>query len=421
MTTTSSTPTRWRTGARDTTKEFDLHGDNGSPKGIWSDETTIWVADDDDDKLYAYTLATGARDSGKDIILDPANGDPWGIWSDGTIIWVTNNTGYNLYAYTLDGGTRQTDIEFLLNGVSSGPRGIWSDGSTLWVSSSTFSQSKPLVAYTLDFSSNNGGTTHTVGNLHGLPDWGKSFDTPGTLHLMGAGIWSDGDTAIWMASTGPAGKIYSFNTLPSQAGGVSLSSLTVNDGTNNVGLLPGFNLKDVVYWTSVANDVNVVTVSATASGANATLEYLDAEDQVASGQVDVAEGTTPIGILVTAPDGAALIHRVYVERDSSRFGGWTPTKDIHGLVADGIAYPTGIWSDNTTMWVVDERDFKLYAYTLATGARNEDREFDLDPANDSPHGLWSDGTTIWVGDRSTVNLKLFAYTLKGRHHQHHQH
>ena len=401
------------TGAHDATKEFDLHGDNGSPKGIWSDKTTVWVVDDADNKLYAYTLATGDRGSGKDIILDPANGAPWGIWSDGTIIWVTNDDDLRLYAYTLDGGTRQTDIEFSLNGVSSGPRGIWSDGSTLWVSSSTFDANKPPVAHTLDFSSNNGGTTHTVGNLHGLPDWGKSFYTPGTLQLMGAGIWSDGDTAIWMASTGPAGKIYSFNTLPSQAGGVSLSSLTVNDGTNNVGLLPGFNLKDVVYWTSVANDVNVVTVSATASNSAATVEYVNEDADPASGhQVDVAEGTTPIGILVMAPDGAALIHRVYVERDSSRFGGWTPTKDIHGLVADGIAQPTGIWSDNTTMWVVDYRDLKLYAYTLATGARNEDREFDLDPANATPHGLWSDGTTIWVGDRSTANLKLFAYTLK---------
>ena len=94
---------------------------NGSPKGIWSDKTTVWVVDDLDNKLYAYTLATGARDSGKDIILDPANGAPWGIWSDGTIIWVTNNTGYNLYAYTLDGGTRQTDIEFLLNGRKQWP------------------------------------------------------------------------------------------------------------------------------------------------------------------------------------------------------------------------------------------------------------------------------------------------------------
>ena len=403
------------TGVRDTTRDITslAAAGNDSPRGIWSDKTTVWVVDDLDKKLYAYTLATGARDSGNDIILDPANGAPWGIWSDGTIIWVTNNTGYNLYAYTLDGGTRQTDIEFLLNGDSSGPRGIWSDGSTLWVSSSTFSQSKPLVAYTLDFSSNNGGTTHTVGNLHGLPDWGKSFYTPGTLQLMGAGIWSDGDTAIWMASTGPAGKIYSFNTLPSQAGGVSLSSLTVNDGTNNVGLLPGFNLKDVVYWTSVANDVNVVTVSATASNSAATVEYVNEDADSASGhQVDVAEGTTPIGILVTAPDGAALIHQVYVERDSSRFGGWTPTKDIHGLLADGIANPTGIWSDGTTMWVVDSRDFKLYAYTLATGARNEDKEFDLDSANLYPHGLWSDGTTIWVGSRSTVNLKLFAYTLE---------
>ena len=400
------------TGARDSARDITslAAAGNDSPRGIWSNGTTMWVVDSVDHQLYAYTLATGARDSVKDITLDPANGAPWGIWSDGTIIWVTNDNDLRLYAYTLDGGTRQTDIEFLLSGDTRAPRGIWSDGSTLWVSSLTFDATHPLVAYTLDFSLNNGGR---VGNLHGLPDWGKSFYTPGTLQLMGAGIWSDGDTAIWLASTGPAGKIHSFNTLPSQAGGVSLSSLTVNDGTTNVGLLPEFNLNDVVYWTSVVNDVNVVTVSATASNSEATVEYVNEDaDQSSGHQVDVVEGTTPIGILVTTLDGAALIHQVYVERDSSRFGGWTPTKDIHGLVAAGIANPTGIWSDGTTMWVVDYLDLKLYAYTLATGARNEDREFDLDPANASPHGLWSDGRTIWVGSRSTVNLKLFAYTLK---------
>ena len=410
------------TGVRDASKEFSLHTDNGNPKGIWSDGTTVWVADDEDDKLYAYALSDGTRQDGtdnKEFDLDSDNADPWGIWSDGTIIWVTNGADPILYAYTLAGGTRQdgtdstTNIEFKLNGASLDARGIWSDGSTLWVSSSAYSSTKPLMAYTLDFSST------AVGNLHGVPDRGKSFYTPGTLQLMGAGIWSDGDTAIWMASAGPAGKIYSFNTLPtlpSKSGSVSLSSLTVSAGNGGEVRFrpPGFNINDVVHWASVVNDVNVVTVSAIASDTAAMVEYVDKDgNQIAPGQVDVMEGRSHlIGILVTAPDGAALIHQVFVERDSARSGGWTPTKDILGLDAAGITTPTGIWSDGDTMWVVDYRDFKLYAYTLDTGLRDESKEFDLDSANNNPSGLWSDGKTIWVGSRSTVNLKLFAYTLK---------
>ena len=402
------------TGVRDASKEFSLHNDNGNPKGIWSDGTTIWVADDGDDKLYAYTLSGGARESSKEFSLHTDNDAPWGIWSDGTTIWVTNGADPILYAYTLDNGARQdgtggtTNMEFRLNGESLNARGIWSDGSTLWVSSSTYSETKPLVAYTLDLLSDG-----AIGILHGLPDWDKSFYTPGTLQLMGTGIWSDGNTAIWMASTGPAGKIYSFNTLPASASGVSLSSLTINDGANNVELRPAFNSNDVVYWTSVVNDVSVVTVSATASDTAATVEYVNADaDTVASGhQVDVVEGTTPIAILVAAADGAALIHFVIVERDSSRFGGWTPTKDIHGLGVAGRALPTGIWSDGDTMWVVYGSHDNLYAYTLDTGVRDASKEFSLHSDNGSPNGLWSDGQTIWVGDPSTPPT-LFAYTLK---------
>ena len=413
------------TGVREMNRDIMLAGDNQSPRGIWSDKTTVWVADDEDDKLYAYALSDGTRQDGtnstvnEEFSLHTDNGAPWGIWSDGTIIWVTNGADPILYAYALDDGTRQdgtdstTNIEFKLNGASLDARGIWSDGSTLWVSSSAYSSTKPLMAYTLDFSST------AVGNLHGVPDRGKSFYTPGTLQLMGAGIWSDGDTAIWMASAGPAGKIYSFNTLPtlpSKSGSVSLSSLTVSAGNGGEVRFrpPGFNINDVVHWASVVNDVNVVTVSAIASDTAAMVEYVDKDgNQIAPGQVDVMEGRSHlIGILVTAPDGAALIHQVFVERDSARSGGWTPTKDILGLDAAGITTPTGIWSDGDTMWVVDYRDFKLYAYTLDTGLRDESKEFDLDSANNNPWGLWSDGKTIWVGSRSTVNLKLFAYTLK---------
>ena len=411
------------TGARDASKEISVHADNTSPGGMWSDGTTVWLADTDDAKLYAYTLTDdpdimgtdekGQRDASKDISLHADNSDPWGIWSDETTIWVTDSSDEKLYAYDLDTGTRQdgtgstTNKEFGLHGDSDVARGIWSDGSTLWVSSSNFGLTKRLVAYTLDVSSDG-----TVGSFHGVPDWDKSFFPPAALAIMGAGIWSDGNTAIWVVSTGADGKIYSFNTPPSEAGGLSLSSLTVNDGTSDVSLRPAFDPDEAYYWTSVTNDVNVVTVAAVARNTAATVGYGNADaDPVSPGhQARVEVGTTRIDIEVAAADGRALIHSVYVERDSARFGAWTPTRDVHGLGTGGVTDPSGLWSDGTTMWVLDSDQEKLYAFALTTGVRDEYKDFDTHPDNSSTGGLWSDGDTIWVGGGSTPTL--YAYRLK---------
>ena len=59
---------------------------NRSIDGIWSDGTTMWVADEsEDEKLYAYDLTSRERVPDKDFnTLDAVgNDDPDGIWSDG--------------------------------------------------------------------------------------------------------------------------------------------------------------------------------------------------------------------------------------------------------------------------------------------------------------------------------------------------
>ena len=89
-------------------------------------------------------------------------------------------------------------------------------------------------------------------------------------------------------------------------------------------------------------------------------------------------------------------------------------KDIDTLTAAGNTRPIGLWSDGTTMWVVDVGEEKLYAYTLATGTWNPDKDIDTLAAagNTIPLGLWSNGTTIWVVNtvRGT-SAKIYAYTL----------
>ena len=76
---------------------------------MWSDETTLWVADyagGDGDKLYAYTLATGRRDTTQDVTLDADNTGAVGLWSDGTTLWVSDFDDDTLYAYDLTTGSR---------------------------------------------------------------------------------------------------------------------------------------------------------------------------------------------------------------------------------------------------------------------------------------------------------------------------
>ena len=52
----------------------------------------MWAADFEDATLYAYQMSDRSRDSGKDFNTLSAAGNkfPEGIWSDGTTMWVAD-------------------------------------------------------------------------------------------------------------------------------------------------------------------------------------------------------------------------------------------------------------------------------------------------------------------------------------------
>ena len=111
-------------------------GNNG-PTGLWSDGNTMWVADWEDNKLYAYNLSTKARDPNKDFntLIAAGNTVPDGLWSDGTTMWVTGHEDNKLYAYNLSTKARDPDKDFnTLDATgNNAPAGLWSDGTTMWV------------------------------------------------------------------------------------------------------------------------------------------------------------------------------------------------------------------------------------------------------------------------------------------------
>ena len=71
----------------------------------------------------------------------------------------------------------------------------------------------------------------------------------------------------------------------------------------------------------------------------------------------------------------------------------------------------GMWSNGTTLFVVDDGDDQVYGYQLSDRTRDDDKNLDLDSANTNPWGLWFDGRVLWVAD--TAADKLYVYDLPG--------
>ena len=87
-------------------------------------------------------------------------------------------------------------------------------------------------------------------------------------------------------------------------------------------------------------------------------------------------------------------------------GARLPERDLE--LAERNRDARGIWSNEETMWVLDGGKDALFAYDLATG--DPTAEYALDSTNGDPHGLFFDGVTFWVSDHGAK--RLFAYRLE---------
>ncbi len=176
------------TSFKNSTQDFDmLDVNNINPGGIWSDGTTMWVADWGSDMIFAYNLITKDRNLNQDFDdLDDGNTNPFGIWSDGTTMWVADWMDARIYAYSLATKIRDAGKDFSLasNRV---PNGIWSDGTTMWVADGLDSK---IFAYNLATKA---------------PVPSQDFNT---LENSLTGIWSDG-TTMWVSNN--TGKIFAYN------------------------------------------------------------------------------------------------------------------------------------------------------------------------------------------------------------------
>ena len=265
----------------DSSRDITLDGGNTAARGVWSDGTTIWVVDADDDKLYAYTLADGTYDSAKDITLYSGHIFAQGVWSDGTTVWVVDSHDEMLHAYAFD-GTHVPAKDITLDGDNTSALGVWSDGTTIWVADTGDDK---LYAYALadgtydptrdiTLDSDNSSPIGTWSD--GITIWvvdtgddklyayalaGGTYDPTRDIPLYSdntgpAGVWSDG-TTMWVADSGDD-KLYAYSGAIPPAVDAG-PGLTAADSITDTGALKLFNARGIATFESAGGTYAAVT------------------------------------------------------------------------------------------------------------------------------------------------------------------
>ena len=411
-------------------KDVELFSLYDDPRGVWSDGSTLWVADNDQDDIFAYELSTGSRKPNKDIELANGNSKPTGIWSDGQIMWVADWDDTHLYAYNLSNGQPVRDREINLTGSNDGPRGVWGSGDLIYVV-----DKEDTYVYAYDRTSGNRKNSEEF-NLTGAQDnpWG---------------IWGEG-SSVWISDLDD-NMLYAYRTLTNSLSNVvRFESADVRlplENRDSRGIWSDGEVMWIVddYDTHVyamyfrdfrhlSEEISISVVTsptglwtdgetmwvadAGSSGGGSLIAYAVSSGLRDSGKdvrlLDENDNPTAIwsdGTTVwVAEDASSNNHFLYaypLDQDPNADVELQPNQSI--TLADDNSDPVGAWSNGETFWVSDSGDDKLYAYDLDDRTRQSGKEFDLHSDNSNPGGIWGDGQFIWVLD--TSDKHVYAYRL----------
>ena len=402
---------------------FDLNLGHDSPRGAWSDRTTIWVVDSSgsDSKLLAYRLATGARTSSKDISLTDGNNKPMGIWSDGSIMWVVDWDDNKLYAYDLDTGARQSDRDISLNRYNTAPRGVGGTPRAIYVVDKDdkhvyaykLSDGSRFVSAEFDLHDSNDGpwgfTSSSSQDVFWVTDLsdemlyryyytglgstrgGQEFRLPlGNGDPMG--LWGNGEI-FWMVDD-EDDHVYAMIHKDFRHSG---DDIDIDDVTDPRGIWTDGETMWVSYSTASTGAVLAYNLSTGSRDSAKDLTLADTNDS------PVAMWSDGTHIWVSEEDGRTLY--AYSLDGSGAYSA------LHSRVLPiDNADPTGFWSNGDLTWVADATDDKIYAYDASTFFRHSNRDIDLDTGNDDPGNIWSDGNTMWVFD--TADKNAYAYSMR---------
>ena len=280
------------TGERVESREFALADTNRAPRGIWSDRSVVWVSDSGRERLFAYDLATGERLEEREFALAAGNSDARGIWSDEETMWVLDGSADALFVYDFESGELLAEYE--LDAANDDPRGIWSDGVTVWVSDHG---AKRLFAYRLpvlpDAETDSG--EEDARELERASD--EEFtELSKASNNSPRGIWSGGD--VMYVADESDDRVYTYNmpdAIDARLASLTLSGVDIGE----------FDPRRPDYEAVVADGVTATTVEAEAMQprTDVAIDPPDA-DVEADGHQVALQDLGEITVTVTSADGS---------------------------------------------------------------------------------------------------------------------
>ena len=173
------------------------------------------------------TGTTNRRKPGDDIVLATANSSPAGMWSDGTTLWVADaGSGAPLYRYGSDGTQMAT---FATAGSSGGNRDVWSDGTTVWVAPQGTANLSAGLAQGETSDCSSGGSCVLAYDMSGQRR--PQRDIPTSVSPWR--LWSDGAT-LWVGS-GVSDSVTGYDLATGES--VSARDLTVRVAEDGAALI----------------------------------------------------------------------------------------------------------------------------------------------------------------------------------------
>ena len=188
---------------------FDLHSSNSDPRGMWGNEDTFWVANDGSgatDKLYAYNRSDGSRDSANDFgnLNGNSNNQPEGICSDGTTMFVADSDDNKVYAYKMSDTTADSTKEITLHADNGDPKGLWCDADTIWVANDDDGTTSKIFAYKRSDGMRDSAKDVTAAVMN------PSTTVGGLNNSDPRGLWGNADTMF--AVDDEDQKVYAYKT-----------------------------------------------------------------------------------------------------------------------------------------------------------------------------------------------------------------
>ena len=312
-------------GERLSEREFALHETNRAPRGFWSDRSVVWVSDSGRERLFAYRLADGERLEEREFELPRENRDARGIWSDEKTMWVLDGRADALFAYDFETGELLAEYE--LADANGDPRGIWSDRTTVWVSDHG---AKRLFAYRLPAPEGPAAQDADTIPLERVRDEEFSKLSRASNNSP-RGLWSDGD--VMYVADESDDRVYSYN-MP-DAADARLASLTLS-GVDIGEFDPGRRDYEAVVAEGVTE--TVVTAEAMQPRTDVAIDQPDADGDDADGYQVALQDLGEITVTVTSANGS----RKKTYRVQFPETGWDPARDpwphcLRGPVSEGFS------------------------------------------------------------------------------------